>query len=101
MSKLIPPSLAILPERNDVLSFTIRHDIVRKLAFESAEKKILTEMAACKQESRVRVFRPSAHAYALLCCHVTFQIQSQSRIRQLGSAGTVLPAHCTDLNYLL
>ena len=38
MSKLIPPSLAILPERNDVLSFTIRHDIVRKLAFESAEK---------------------------------------------------------------
>ena len=95
MSKFTPPSLSIFPERDNVLSFTIRHDVVRKLAFERAGKN------ACKQKSQVRVFRPSVHAYALLCCHVTFQIQSQSRIRQLGSAGTVLPAHCTDLNYLL
>ena len=94
MSKLLPPTLATFAERNDILSLTIWHGTVCKLAFEISEKKLLIMMATCKQERRVQVFRPTAHAY---CCHVMFQTNHCRKFGGRVRADMIFRAHCNQL----
>ena len=90
-SKLLPPTLATFAERNDILLLTIWHGTVCKLAFEISEKKLLIKMATCKQERRVLVFRPTAHAY---CCHVMFQTNHCLKFGGRVRADMIFRAHC-------